>query len=144
LVKESKDTAPKNLSVSKNLAKYLTNLSSRWSRRRNRKIKKINLYRPKSELESRRERIKKYLEKNPPATINEAVYRREELTGIKRIPTQVSKFLKSMLIKCLKVGSLPSKADRDEQEDYKEKKLEPRLNEAKEARFCLVFWETFR
>jgi len=61
------------------------------------------------------------------------------LTGIKRIPTQVSKFLKSMLIKCLKVGSLPSKADRDEQEDYKEKKLEPRLNEAKEARFCLVF-----
>ena len=72
------------------------------------KLKEINFYRPKSELESQRETLKKYFEKNPPATINEAVYRREELTGIKRSPTQVSKFLKSMLIKCLKVGSLPS------------------------------------
>ena len=38
-------------------------------------------------------------------------------------PPQVRKFLKSMGMKCLKVGSLPSKADQDEQEDYKEKKL---------------------
>jgi hypothetical protein len=29
-----------------------------------------------------------------------------------------------MGMKCLKVGYLPSKADPDEQEDYKEKKLE--------------------
>ncbi len=33
-----------------------------------------------------------------------------------------------MGMKCIKVVSLPSKADRDEQEDYKEKKLEPRLH----------------
>ncbi len=79
------------------------------------------------------------MEENPPATINEAVYRREELTGIKRSPTQVRKFLKSMGTKCLKVGSLPSKADPDEQEDYKEKKLEPRLNEAKEGKRAVFF-----
>ncbi len=42
-------------------------------------------------------------------------------------------------MKCLKVGSLPSKADRDEQEDYKEKKLEPRLNEAKEGKRAVFF-----
>jgi len=80
------------------------------------KLKEINFYRPKSELESQRETLKKYFEKNPPATINEAVYRIEELTGIKRSPTQVRKFLKSLGMKCLKIGSLPSKADPDEQE----------------------------
>ena len=72
------------------------------------------------------------------------------MTGIKRSPTQVRKFLKSMGMKCIKVVSLPSKADRDEQEDYKEKKLEPRLNEAKEGKravFLLMpltlLWELF-
>ncbi|WP_172456661.1 helix-turn-helix domain-containing protein, partial [Microcystis aeruginosa] len=103
------------------------------------KLKEINFYRPKSELESQKETLKKYFEKNPPATINEAVYRIEELTGIKRSPTQVRKFLKSLGMKCLKVGSLPSKADPDEQEDYKEKKLEPRLNEAKEGKRAVFF-----
>jgi len=55
-----------------------------------------------------------------------------------------------MGMKCIKVVSLPSKADRDEQEDYKEKKLEPRLNEAKEGKravFLLMpltlLWELF-
>ena len=38
------------------------------------KLKEINFYRPKSELESQKETLKKYFEKNPPATINEAVY----------------------------------------------------------------------
>ncbi len=61
------------------------------------------------------------------------------MTGIKRSPTQVRKFLKSLGMKCLKVGSLPSKADRYEQEDYKEKKLEPRLNEAKEGKRAVFF-----
>ncbi len=46
LVKESKNTAPKNLSVSRYLAKYLINLSSRLSRRRNRKIKRNQLLSP--------------------------------------------------------------------------------------------------
>jgi transposase len=103
------------------------------------KLKEINFYRPKSELEFQRDTIKNYFEKNPPATINEAVGKIEELTGIKRSPTQVRKFLKSMGMKCLKVGSLPSKADPDEQEDYKEKKLEPRLNEAKQGKRAVFF-----
>jgi transposase len=87
------------------------------------KLKEINFYRPKSELELQRKTIKNYWEKNPPATINEAVYQIGELTGIKRSPTQVRKFLKSLGMKCLKVGSLPSKADPDEQEDYQKKSL---------------------
>ena len=42
-------------------------------------------------------------------------------------------------MKCLKVGSLPSEANPYEQEDYKEKKLEPRLNEAKEGKSAVFF-----
>ncbi len=41
------------------------------------KLKEINFYRPKSELESQRETLKIFFDKNPPATINEVVYRRE-------------------------------------------------------------------
>lgn len=103
------------------------------------KLKEIHFYRPKSELEFHRITIKNYFEKNPPATINEAVAKIEDLTGIKRSPTQVRKFLKSMGMRCLKVGSLPSKANPDEQEEYKEKKLEPRLIEAKQGKRAVFF-----
>ena len=103
------------------------------------KLKEIHFYRPQSELEFHRTTIKEYFEKNPPATINEAIYKIEELTGIKRSHTQVRKFLKSMGMKCLKMGSLPSKANPDEQEEYRKTKLEPRLNEAKEGKRAVFF-----
>ena len=94
------------------------------------KLKEINFYRPQSQLEEHRATLKDYFQKNPPATMNEAVNKIEELTRIKRSPTQVRKFLKSMGMRCLKVGALPAKANPDEQEDYKKEKLEPRLKEA--------------
>jgi transposase len=103
------------------------------------KLKEINFYRPKSELECHRITLKEYFQLNPPASINEAVNKIENLTGIKRSPTQVRKFLKSMGMRCLKVGSLPSKADLDEQEKYKKEKLEPRLKEAEEGKRAVFF-----
>ncbi len=45
----------------------------------------------------------------------------ELLTGIKRSPTQVRKFLKSMGMRCLKVGQIPSKADPERQAEYQKK-----------------------
>ena len=103
------------------------------------KVKEVNFYRPKSELEPHLMTLKSYFEKNPPATINEAVNKIEELTGIQRSPTQVRKFLKSMGMRCLKVGCLPAKADPDVQEDYKKNKLEPRLEEAKQGSRAVFF-----
>ena len=44
-----------------------------------------------------------------------------------------------MGMKCLKMGSLPSKANPDEQEEYRKTKLEPRLNEAKEGKRTVFF-----
>ncbi len=103
------------------------------------KLKEINFYRPQSQLEEHRATLKDYFQKNPPATMNEAVNKIEELTRIKRSPTQVRKFLKSMGMRCLKVGALPAKANPDEQEDYKKEKLEPRLKEAKEGTRAVFF-----
>lgn len=103
------------------------------------KLKEIKFNRPESELKKHQKTIEEYFELNPPATINEAVKRIEELTGIKRSPTQVRKFLKSIGMKCLKVGTIPSKADVEVQDSYREEELEPRLEEAKAGKRAVFF-----
>jgi transposase len=83
------------------------------------KLKEINFYRPQSELVNHKDTIENYFREHPPATIAEAIAVIEELTGIKRSPTQGRTFLKSIGMRCLKVGMVPSKADPDEQEAFK-------------------------
>ena len=103
------------------------------------KLKEINFYRPQSQLEKERATLKAYFHKHPPGTINEANEKIEELTGIRRSPTQVRKFLKSMGMRCLKVGFIPGKADPKVQEEYKRDKLEPRLSEPKQGKRAVFF-----
>lgn len=103
------------------------------------RLKKINFNQPKSELESHQTTIHQYLELNPPANINQAAQQIEKLTGIKRSPSQIRKFLKSIGMRCLKVGAIPAKADPDEQKEYKRDKLEPRLEEAKRGERAVLF-----
>lgn len=103
------------------------------------KLKEINFYRPKSELAAHRTTLEEHFRSHPPATIAEAIEQIEQLTGIRRSPTQVRVFLKSMGMRCLKVGCVPAKADVDEQESYKQKKLEPRLEEAKAGKRAVFF-----
>ena len=103
------------------------------------KLKEINFYRPKSELEAHRTTLEDYFRSHPPATISEAIQQIEQLTGIRRSPTQVRVFLKSMGMRCLKVGCVPAKANVEEQEEYKQKKLEPRLEEAKAGKRAVFF-----
>jgi len=85
-------------------------------------LKEINFRRPQSELAPHRATIEAYLQQHPPATINEAVAKIEELTSIRRSPTQVRVFLKSMGMRCLRVGVLPAKADPDVHEAFKKKR----------------------
>jgi hypothetical protein len=54
---------------------------------------------------------KEYFDKNPPASVKEAMAKIEDLTGIKRSETVRRTFLKNIGMKCRKVGLLPSKAD---------------------------------
>lgn len=104
-------------------------------------VKEINRYHPKSDLEEYRDSIEESFKKVPPASITEAIDRIEKLTGIKRKPTQVRIFLKSIGMVFRKVGTIPSKADPDEQEAFKAKQLEPRIEEAKASRRALLFMD---
>ncbi len=105
------------------------------------KLKEINFYQPQSELDLHKTSLKEYFEQYPPVSIAEAQSKIEELTGIKRSPTQVQAFLKRIGMKCRKVGSIAGKAISDEkikeQESFKEQELEPRIKEAKEGNRAL-------
>ena len=102
-------------------------------------LKQVNFYRPQSELMSHVQTLEAYFREHPPATIPEAHATIENLTGLKRKPTQVRKFLKSMGMRCLKVGFVPGKADPEVQSKYKQEKLSPRLEEAKVGKRAVFF-----
>jgi transposase len=102
-------------------------------------LKEIHFYQPHSELENHRTTLEAHFRNYPPATVTEAIEQIERLSGIRRSPTQIRGFLKSMGMRCLKVGSVPAKADPDAQEKYPQKKLEPRLEEAKAGERAVFF-----
>ena len=103
------------------------------------KLKELNFYKPQSELVQYTSSIEEYFKEHPPASIKEAASKIEELTGIKRSETQVREFLKSIGIKRRKVGTIPAKADLEEQKKFKKEKLEPCLEEAKSGKRKLFF-----
>ncbi len=61
----------------------------------------------------------------------------EQRTRLKCSPSAVGKFLKAMGMGPRKVGAIPGKADPEEQERFRIKELEPRLEEAKEGKRAL-------
>ena len=87
------------------------------------KLKEINFYKQQSKLVEHKETLENYFRKHPPSNINEAMAKIEELTGIKRSPSQIRIFLKSIGMRLLKVGVVPAKADPDKQEEFKKKRL---------------------
>jgi transposase len=102
-------------------------------------LKELNFYRPQSDLEEHHEQLKAEFEARPAKSINEAVQRIEKLTGIRRSPTQVDKFLKNLGLKRLKVGHIPAKADPEKQKVFLEEELEPRLEQARQGKRHLFF-----
>ena len=52
-------------------------------------LKRIDHYRPHSELANHRTTLEAYFHQHPPATVAEAAAKIAELTGIVRKPTQV-------------------------------------------------------
>jgi len=95
------------------------------------RLKEIRFYSPKSELEKHSKSIEDYFKEHPPATINEAVAKIEELTGIKRKRERIRVFLKQLGFAPRKVGMIPAKADSEEQERFLAEQLQPRIAEAK-------------
>lgn len=102
-------------------------------------------YHPVSELDQYKDVIRQSLEEQPVRTIAEACHRIEELTGIKRGPTQVAKFLKGMGLKWqrVRVIPVPPKKSLEEhnatQAEFFEKELNPVLEAAREGRGHVFF-----
>jgi len=63
----------------------------------------------------------------------------EEITGLKRSEVTIGPFLKNLGMHPRKVGMIPGKADPDEQKVFKDKKLEPILEEAKQGKRAVLF-----
>lgn len=96
-----------------------------------------------SELSKHIIEIKEYFKNNPPSSTAEAQAKIEEITGIKRSPTQIRLFLKKMGMSCRKLGVVPGKGITpekiQEQDIFKNIDLMPRLEEAKEGKRVFFF-----
>lgn len=102
-------------------------------------VRQLNFYRPQSELQAHQGTLKAYFEQHPCASLKEAAAKVEELTGLKRSLPQVEKFLKQMGLKCRKVGGIPAKADPQQQADFLNQHLQPRLDEAQAGQRAVFF-----
>ena len=60
-------------------------------------LRQLNWRSPISELEAHHQTLEETFREQPPHTVNEACARIRELTGLKRGPTQVRRFLKKLL-----------------------------------------------
>ncbi len=89
------------------------------------RLKELHFYRPLSELAEHRQSLESYFGEHPPATVNEAAAKIAQLTGIRRGPTQVRRFLNSLGLRPRKVGMIPAKADVEEQDRFKKKNWSP-------------------
>ena len=70
-------------------------------------VRQWNVQGPTSELAAYRDLIRESFEKEPARTIAEAAERIEKLTGLRRGPTQVRKFLKALGLKWQRMRAVP-------------------------------------
>jgi transposase len=100
---------------------------------------------PVSDLAAHRESIREEFTRQPARSISEACERIEKLTGIRRQPSQVRKFLKDMGLKFQRVRAIPVPPKKTLEEHVQTQKqfltaeLEPRLEEAKVGKRHVFF-----
>jgi hypothetical protein len=142
--------APGDLSARGNFQQHLTavprDVSVRWYQ----EADGAQLLRPDERVGAASISTRSPFPKHPPATINQAATMIEELTGITRSPSAVGRFLNSLGMAPRRVGTIPSKADPEEQEHFRINKLEPRLEEARQGKRAIflsmlltLYWVPF-
>jgi transposase len=94
-----------------------------------------------SELEQHQDSILVSFEQKPPRSVEEAVIRIEELTGIKRGVTQVKAFMKRHGLKYIKMGHIPAKADSEIQRQWEQQHLRPAIQSAQQGNSHLLFMD---
>jgi transposase len=103
------------------------------------RLKRIDWAGTESELDEHRQALEDSVRQNPPRSTAEAAAAIERLTGVRRGPTQVRRFLTGMGLKFRKLGMIPAKADADEQAKSLDDKLRPRLRQARRLRRVVCF-----
>ena len=88
-------------------------------------LREVHFYRPTSDLEPHRTTLEAYFTEHPPSSATQAAAAIEELTGIKRSPTQIRIFMKKLGLKRLKTYAIPAKCDQEQQETFKKTNLSP-------------------
>ncbi len=84
-------------------------------------LKRLQFHRPTSQLEAYHDTLEAYFQEHPPTTIAQAIERIEQVTGLRRSPTQVRIFLKKLGLKRLKTYAVPAKCDVEQQTSFKKK-----------------------
>lgn len=104
-------------------------------------LKEFNYGTNKSELAAYESSIKKLFEANPVSSVNEAIARIKELTGIERSPTQTRVFMKRIGMRFIKTGHIPAKADTENQKQWLQNDLAPALELAKKGEAHVLFMD---
>jgi transposase len=99
----------------------------------------LNYISRKSELDCFEEMIKENISDDYIQTSAEFSHRIFMLTGISRGLTQVRKFIHKTGFKYLRCGHVPAKADPEKQREWKEKTLDPVIEESKKGNCYLFF-----
>lgn len=107
-------------------------------------LKQLNYKGQPSQLHQHTAVLQAHFDNQPPATVAQARAEIEELTGLKRSPTQVRAYLKDLGLRYLKNGAVPGKANdpdkQAEQAAFEQEQLQPRLVEAKAGQRAVFLW----
>jgi transposase len=99
---------------------------------------------PGGRLDGHTEQIKALFGTQPPHTINQAIERIEQETGVRLKPSACRAFLRKLGLKYRRCGLVPGKTLEDEkqgqaQQEFHDPKLQPRLEEARQGRRVVLF-----
>lgn len=130
-----------------NICKYvgigcntLTRILKKYSEGGLENVLRLNYVPRRSPLDAYQEKIKLYFEAHPPSSVKEAGAIIEEITGIKRKPSRIRKFLHQLGMKPRKVGGVPAKADPEAQENFKKKASNRSCKKQKKEKPPSILW----
>lgn len=92
-------------------------------------------------LSTQKSTIIQDLEAHPVSSLKQAKGRIQTLTGIDRSLSSIGTFLKRNEFKFRKIGHIPAKADTEKQEQFVEKELNTRIQQAKQGEIHLLFMD---
>jgi transposase len=105
------------------------------------RLKRFHFAGQPSALNQHQPTLEAHFRTHPPRSVAEAQASIEQLTGIRRSPTQIRAFLKRIGMQVRKVGTMPGQAHdplkQQEQDTFQHTELEPRLQEVRQGKRTL-------